>query len=136
MPKHRWVPARPIQVPSNHCAPLLAWARTGIVPADIVPGTLPGRFHRPIRSNPYRLDGDVNTDGGNEQACEWWGSWTSRGSSEGETPNTEGQGHQRSEYTQCQCQSRSRCLSAEEAEPSEYPSTQSPQRECSQRPRS
>src|SRR5579859_7339113 len=112
MPKHRWVPARPIQVPSNHCTPLLAWAWTGIVPADIVPGTLPGRFHCPIRSNSYRLDGGVNTDRRNEQAYEWWGSWTSRGSSERETTNTKGQGHKRREYTQCQCKSRISCLSA------------------------
>src|SRR5436305_6885614 len=100
VPKHCWVPSRPIQVPRYHCTPLIAWTRTIIVQANIVPGTLPGCFHRPIRSNLYRLDGSVDTDGGNEQTREWWGSRTGRGSNERETTNTKSQGYQRGEYTQ------------------------------------
>src|SRR5438105_1833221 len=60
-PKHCRVSTRTIQVSSNNRAALLAWTRTCIVPADIVPGTLPRRFHRAISSNSYRLDRGVNT---------------------------------------------------------------------------
>ncbi len=60
-PKHCRVSTRTIQVSSNNRAALLAWTRTCIVPADIVPGTLPRRFHRAISSNSYRLDRGVDT---------------------------------------------------------------------------
>src|SRR2546421_12046994 len=91
-PKHRWVSARAIKMSSNHCTAPFAWTRTRIVPADIVPGTLSWCFHCGVRSNAYRLDRGIDTDGRNEQAREWRWSRTCCDRGERLTSHTEGQG--------------------------------------------
>ena len=47
-PKHRRVSARTIQVSSNHGTAPFAWMGACVVPANIVPGALPRRFHRAV----------------------------------------------------------------------------------------
>src|SRR2546425_5267390 len=89
-PKHRRVSTGAIQVSGNHCAAPFAWTRTTTVPADIVPGTLPRRFHRAVWSNSHRFDGGIDTDGRNEQAYEGCRSRTWRGWSERQSGHCEG----------------------------------------------
>src|SRR5260221_4877495 len=79
-----------IQVSSHHCAAPFAWMRTCVVPADIVPGMLPRRFHRAIWSNSHRLDRGIDTDGRNGQAYERCRSRTCRGKSERQSGPREG----------------------------------------------
>src|SRR2546430_3965519 len=89
-PKHRRVSTGAIQVSGNHRAAPFAWTRTTTVPADIVPGTLPRRFHHTVWSNSHRLDRGIDTDGRNEQAYERCRSRTCRGRSERQSGHREG----------------------------------------------
>src|SRR6266699_5444470 len=100
-PKHRRVSTGAIQVSSNHCTAPFAWTRPPTVPADIVPGALPRRFHRAVWSNSHRLDRGVDTDGRNEQAYERCRSRTCRGRSRSERQSsyTEGQSQHREEHS-------------------------------------
>src|SRR6266446_2570698 len=134
-PKHRRVSTRAIQVSSNHCTAPFAWTRTPTVPADIVPGMLPRRFHRAIWSNSHRLDSGIDTDGWNEQAHEWCRSRTCRGRSRSERQSsyTEGQSHHRDEHSPEQPRRTVRdLLMAERPEANEHPSTHPSQNEYSQ----
>src|SRR5260370_35815614 len=136
-PKHRRVSTRAIQVSSNHSTAPFAWTWPPTVPADIVPGMLPRRFHRAIWSNSHRLDSGIDTDGRNEQAREWCRSrtWRGRSRSERQSSYTEGQSHHRDEHSPEQPRRAVRdLLLAERPEANEHPSTYSSQSEHPQQP--
>src|SRR5258708_12733206 len=98
-PNPRRASAWAIQVSSNHCAAPFAWMRTCVVPADIVPGMLPRRFHRAIWSNSHRLDRGIDTDGRNGQAYERSSSPTCRAQTDRQPAPRQPQTHQPNHYS-------------------------------------